>query len=104
MKSKDLEKMIHDNPNLPIKFFVSNDDLTDWSYTLMNNYYFAIDTLYLNDERVYVGEDEALEELCDYYADCEEYKNMTNEEYEIEMKKKVNELEHYKAIVITVNV
>lgn len=103
-RNEKLVKLIQDNPNLPIKFMTANDDLTDFYYTMMNNFDSEIETIYENEEKVYIGEDEAIEYLSDDLSDCEKYIDMTEEEYETEIKKLVNNLKHYEAIIVWVSV
>ena len=101
--NNDLLKILNQNPKLPLVFMVQSDELGDYSYMLMKNYHSEIETVYIDDEKVYIGEDDAIENLSDYYSDVEEYKNLSDDGYDIIIRNKVNDLEHYEAIVIWVS-
>ncbi len=101
--NSELLKLINQNPKLPIVFMVQSDEFGDYSHMLMKNYSSEVETVYIDDEKVYIGEDDAIEHLSDYYSDVEEYKNLSDDGYDIIIRNKVNDLEHYEAIVIWVS-
>lgn len=102
--NSDLLKLLNQNSELPVVFMVASDEFGDYSYMLMKRYYGELATVYIDDEKVYIGEDDAIENLSDYYSDCEQYKNLSEDGYDILIRNKVKELEHYDAIVIWINV
>ncbi len=103
---EELVKLINENPQLPLVFMISNDEVAgDYGSTVYENftayksevykYERYGDLIFSDDERV------VIEYYCDYFTDDEKYKNLSNEEYEKEIKNYVNDnIEHYQAIVI----
>ena len=103
-----LIKLIQENPNLPLVFMMSNDEVAgDYGCTVMEDFraykseiykYERWGDLVFSDDK-----DEVIEYYCDTFADEEKYKELTQEEYEEEIKKYVEEkIEHYEAIVLYV--
>lgn len=101
--SEYLMKLIKENPTLPIRFFVSTDITDEYSYAFLKNYYCDVSNIYEIDERIFDEEIDAIEYLSDYYSDCEDYKDLNDDEYENKMKEILKEYPSYKAIVITVH-
>lgn len=100
--SEYLMNLIKENPTLPVRFFVSTDITDEYSYAFLQDYSCEVSNIYEIDERICDGENEAIEYLSDYYSDCEDYKDLNDEEYENKMKEILKEYPSYKAIVITV--
>lgn len=101
--NSELLKLLNQNQKLPVVFMVQSDEVGDYNYILMKNYHCELETVYVDDERVYIGENDAIEYLSDYYSDVEEYKHLSDDGYDIVIRNKVNGLEHYEAIVVWVS-
>lgn len=99
----ELRKLIIDNPDLPLLFFVGDDAYIDDGYQYSMAYASNAEiqelTLYSD---VWMNKDDYTEKLSDDLAFEEEYKDMTDEEYDAMIDQKVNETEFVKAIVIYV--
>lgn len=99
----ELRKLIIDNPDLPLLFFVGDDAYIDDGYQYSMAYASNAEiqelTLYSD---VWMDKDDYTEKLSDDLAFEEEYKDMTDEEYDAMIDQKVNKTEFVKAIVIYV--
>ena len=99
----ELRKLIIENPDLPLLFFVGDDVYSDDGYQYSMAYASNAEiqelTLYSN---VWMDEDDYAEKIRDDLAFEEEYINMTDDEYDKMIDQKVNETEFVKAIVIYV--
>lgn len=102
--NKELVKLIKENPKLPLVFFVNNDErCSDYGSTVYEDYYVKVREIYILDEEWSDDFDYVVEVYSDRFCDHDKYKDLTKEEFEIEMKKYVNEnIEHYKAMVLYV--
>lgn len=98
-----LRKLILDNPELPVIFFVSEDAYTgDYNYNLAYASSVEIENLTLYNETWLTKEDyEDL--LYNDLADEEEFKDLSDEDYEKMIIKRVKETEFVKAIVIWID-
>ena len=102
-QTKELLKLIQENPDLPVVFMVYGEDLADeyeYRYTLIENYGARVETIWKHQDRFYdhiVDITEAVEnDLID------QYENLSDEEFDKVVEKYIEEnVEHYKAIVIT---
>lgn len=99
----ELRKLIIENPDLPLLFFVGDDAYIDDGYQYSMAYASNAEiqelTLYSD---VWMDEDDYAEKIRDDLTFEEEYINMTDEEYDKMIDQKVNETEFVKAIVIYV--
>ena len=99
----ELRKLIIENPDLPLLFFVGDDAYIDDGYQYSMAYASDAEiqelTLYSG---VWMDKDDYAEKLGDDLAFEEEYINMTDDEYDKMIDKKVNETEFVNAIVIYV--
>lgn len=109
--SKDeLIKIFQENPNLPVVFLVNNDDLcSDYGSTVMENFYTYVAEIYEYErfgDTVFSDDvDDVIEYYRDYFCDEEEYKDLSDEEYDKVVKEYVDqELVHYKAVVVSVSI
>lgn len=103
----DKEKLIElvkENPNLPLVFMVSNDEIAwDYGTTVYQDFWCHVSEVYVLDEEWSDDFDYVVEKYSNDLCDDDKYKNMTDEEFEQAMKEYVNmNVEHYKAIVIYV--
>ena len=103
-QTKELLKLIQENPELPLVFLVYGEDLADdyeYRYTMIEDYRASVETIWIYQGTYYnhiVDITEAVEEdLWD-----EEYEKISSEEFDKIVEKYIEEnVEHYKAIVIT---
>lgn len=98
----ELRKLIINNPDLPLLVFCG-PETNSGEFPYESNKDIACDiqelTLYKD---CWIPKDEYDEQLRDDLCDEEEYKDMTDEEYDKMIDQKVNETEFVKAIVIYV--
>lgn len=99
----ELRKLIIENPDLPLLFFVGDDAYHDEGYQYSMAYASNAEiqklTLYSD---VWMDKDDYTEKLSDDLAFEEEYKDMTDDEYDAMIDRKIEETEFVKAIVIYV--
>lgn len=102
---KSLINILQEHPELPIIFNTYNEELAyDWSYTVRENFYCCVEHLYVTKDGEYTDDyDSLVEQYMDDYCDLPEYKNLSDDDFESECKKLVNELQNFEAIVITIN-
>lgn len=102
-QNKELLKLVKEYSTLPLVFFCSSEDICDdYSYTFMKFRRVEKGVIYESDinDTIYTSEDDYVEDLCDYFADDVRYSNMTDAEYEKEMRKEAKKVPHYEAIII----
>ncbi len=102
--NEQLRKLIQENPELPLVFYVSNDNICeDYGMTVFEGCNCKIGTVYMNDVRTYDDLDDILDYYIDYFSKEEQYKEMSAEEYGKAIAVYINEnVRHYKAIIIEV--
>lgn len=106
---EELAKLIQENPELPLVFMISNDEVAgDYGSTVYEKFiayksevykyeYFG-DLIFTDDKY------DVFEYYANELADNEEYKKLQKEEYDKAIDKYVDEkVEHYEAIVIYAN-
>lgn len=97
-----LRNLILENPELPVLIFCGEESWSgDYGYTQAHASKGEIETLTLYNEQ-WMTEDDYADKLADDLCDEEEYRNLSDEEYEKMIDKKVEETEFVKAIVIWV--
>ena len=100
--AKELLEIINSNPDLPIVYFVNQDDC-EYSWTLMEYSKVEVTDIIYIDNKVYSDKDEALDDLANTYANDEETKNMSDKEYNDYIEDVFNrDAIVYKAIVVYV--
>ena len=105
---EELIKLIQENPNLPLVFMMSNDEVAgDYGCTVMKDFRAFKNEIYKYErwgDLVFSDDvDEVIEYYSDTLADEEKYEDLSQEEYEQEIKKYVEEnIEHHEAIVLYV--
>lgn len=103
---KKLLEIIEENPDLPIVYIVSNDDLAyGYDSTILFNSRFYISDVWLNNITDEYMDDynSVLEWYMDYFADNDEYTKLNDDEYEKVIDNYIEEnVDHFKAIVISV--
>lgn len=99
----ELRKLIIENPDFPLLFFCGEEAYYDdgYPYSMASASNAEIQELTLYND-VWMDKDDYAEKLRDDLAFEEEYKDMTDDEYDKMIDKKVNETEFVKAIVIYV--
>ena len=98
----ELRKLIIENPNLPLLVFCGEEaNSGEFPYESNTDVRCDIQELTLYKD-YWIPKDDYDEQLRDDLADEEEYKDMTDEEYDRIIDQKVNETEFVKAIVIYV--
>ena len=98
----ELRKLIIENPDLPLLIFCGEDSWRDeYTYERADVRRAEIKELTLYND-YWLDKDDYEEELADNLSDEEEYKDLSEEEYEHMIKEKVTETEFVKAIVIYV--
>lgn len=98
----ELRKLIIENPDLPLIVFCGDDSWHDWyPYEKANVNGCEIKELTLYNDW-WLGKEDYAERLSNNLADEEEYKDMTDEEYDAMIDQKINETVFVKAIVIYV--
>ena len=102
-QTKELLKLIQENPELPLVFMVYNDELIDfyeYTYTLIKDYRASVKTVWLYQDHYYTDKEdvkEVVEE--DLYDD--EYENLSNEEFDKVVEKYIEEnVESFEAIAV----
>ena len=97
-----LRKLILENPELPVLIFVGEYAYQgEYSYNQANASKVEVENLTLYKEE-WISEDEYKDILCNDLADEEEYKDLSDEEYEKMINKRVEDTEFVEAIVIFV--
>lgn len=100
--AKELLEIINSNPDLPIVYFVNQDDC-EYSWTLMEYSKVEVTDIIYIDNKVYSDKDDALDDLANTYADSEETKNMSDKEYNDYIEEVFNrDATVYKSIVVYV--
>ena len=97
----ELRKLILENPDLPLLVFCGEEA---WQEIFPYNLAYprcGIENLTLYGD-MWVDEDQYEEELSDALCDEEEYKDLSDEEWDEMIKQKVEETEFVKAIVVWV--
>lgn len=97
-----LKQLILENPDLPLIAFAGEDAWQDIGYGYTQaDVRCDIEALTLYSD-MWCDEDDYRDRLSDNLADEEEYKNLSDEDYEKMIDEKVKETEFVKAIVIWV--
>ena len=90
--AKELLEIINSNPDLPIVYFVNQDDC-EYSWTLMEYSKVEVTDIIYIDNKVYSDKDDALDDLANTYADDEETKSMSDKEYNDYIEEVFNTIE-----------
>lgn len=100
--TSNLRKLILENPDLPLLIFAGEESwIGEWCYNQVDARVSGIKNLTLCRD-IWVEEDEYREWLYDYLCDEEEYRDLSDEEYDKMIYQKVAETEFCKAIVVYV--
>lgn len=99
---EELIKIINENPELPVVFYTDGEGAGEYTWNFRTNFMVDIQMVYELEERIESDEISVRKYLEDFYADNEEYKDLTNKEYEKIIDQKFKEVKQYKAITIWV--
>jgi hypothetical protein len=98
----ELRRLILENPDLPLIIFAGEDAWQgDWPYNQVDASRGKVQELTLYGD-VWLDEDDYREELADDLCDEEEYKDLSDEEWDKMIDQKVEETEFCRAIVVYV--
>ena len=104
--TSNLRQLILDNPDLPLIIFCGDESWDgEHAYSSASASKGSIQELTLYEsvyDAVWMDREDYAEKLADDLCDDEEYKDMTDDEYDKMIDKKVNETEFVNAIVIYV--
>lgn len=102
--NEELRKLIESNPDLPLVFLVGYDDMyEDYGYTVFQSSDCFVSEVYFDGDHYSAHEEDIIEDYRDKLCDKEEYKDLSDDEYDEAVKKYINEnIEHYKAIVVEI--
>ena len=97
----DLRKLILENPELPLLVFCGEDALCqEFAYSQADVHRCSIQSLTLYADDMWLDEDEYTDRLRDDL--CDDYADLSDEEYDRMIEQKVAETEFVKAIVMYV--
>ena len=104
--NKEFVKLVAENPNLPIKVFVSGDCMEDEEWVVGEIYDCKVTEIAEYEDRCYERDDfDWLKEIIsNEVCDEPEYANLTDEEFEKEMEEKVKWLGWQRVILLKVDV
>lgn len=106
--SDELKQLIAENPNLPIVVLVGGEAASDdWGYTYCADVHFSVEeildcTLPFGNNYVYNDRDDLEDALSNYLADCEEYENLSDEEFQTLLVRELSKYEPYWRKVIAI--
>lgn len=102
--NEELRKLIESNPDLPLVFLVNSEYVDGgYYYAVFQHSKCYVSEVYFDDEHYTDDVEDMIDDYRDRLADEEEYKDLSDDEYDKAVEKYVNEnIEHYKAIVISV--
>ena len=105
METKELLKLIQENSDLPVVFMVDGSvvfDPYEYRYTFVESYGANVETIWKYQDGYYDHIVDITEAVEEDLMNEEEYENLSTEEFYEAVKKYIEEnVEHYKAIVIT---
>lgn len=96
MSSREkLLKLMQENPDLPVVFACSSDELGEYCWTFYENFSCEIVDIYKTEEYIYDDVIDVTEYYQDLYGNDEE---LSDEEWDKKIQELVDETPHYKAI------
>ena len=94
-----LFKLMQENPELPLVFNCSTDELCeDYDYMFYEDFNCNITTIYKTEEQIYDNEDDIREYYEYIYED--EYEDLSDEEFNANIQDLIDHTEQYKALNI----
>ena len=104
-QTKELLKLIQENPELPLVFMVDGElsaDPYEYRYTFVESYSAEVETIWIYRDTYYNHIVDVTEAVEEGLMNEEGYENLSDEEFDKAVEKYIEEnVEHYKAIVIT---
>lgn len=101
-----LLNLLKEYPNLQIMFFANTEDnrILDFTTTVYEDFSCDIEEVYDCEEKGYFTDiEDVIEMLQETFGDDEKYKDLSDEDFEKEIKKYINKnITHFKAIVIDI--
>lgn len=102
-QTKELLKIIQENPDLPVVFMVDGSEIADeyeYRYTFVEHYSASVETIWIYQDHYYDDKVDITVEVENDLID--QYEDLDDEEFDKVVEKYIEEnVEHYKAIVIT---
>lgn len=100
-----LIKIMQEHPELPVIFYVSNDELAyDYGSTVMRDFWCYVETVYERDDGLYGDFDDMVDYYRDMLADDERFADLEDPQYDDAVKEWIEEnVIHYEAITISVH-
>ena len=83
-QTKELVKLIQENPELPLVFMVDGEEIVDpyeYGYTLIEKYRVSVQTIWIYQDRYYNHIIDITEAVEEDLINEEEYENLSNEEF-----------------------
>jgi hypothetical protein len=103
-QTKELLKLIQENPELPLVFLVYSEDLADdyeYRYTMIKDYRASVETIWLYQDHYYDHIVDITEAVEEDLINEEEYENLSNEEFDKAVEKYIEEeVESFEAIAV----
>lgn len=104
-KTKELLRLIQENPELPLVFMVDSElsaDPYEYRYTFVSHYEAEVETIWIYEDTYYNHIVDITEAVEEDLMNEEGNENLSDEEFDELVEKYIEEnVEHYKAIVIT---
>lgn len=101
-----LLNLLKEYPNLQIMFFANTEDsrILDFTTTVYEDFSCDVEEVYDCEEKGYFTDiEDVIEMLQETFGDDEKYKDLSDEDFEKEIKKYINKnITHFKAIVIDI--
>lgn len=101
-----LLNLLKEYPNLQIMFFANTEDsrILDFTTTVYEDFSCDVEEVYDCEEKGYFTDiEDVIEMLQETFCDDEKYKDLSDEDFEKEIKKYINKnIRHFKAIVINI--
>ena len=101
---KDLLKLINENPDLPLIFYMPNGESNDeFGTTILEKFYCYVDEIYFRKDGMATNKKDIIEYYFNVFSDKEQYLELDDDKYEKEIENYIeSNIEHYKAIIINV--
>lgn len=102
--NEELRKLIESNPDLPLVFLVDSESVDcGYYYAVFQHSKCYVSEVYFDDEHYTDDVEDMIDDYRNILADKEEYKDLSEDEYDEAVEKYINEnIEHYKAIVVSI--
>ena len=104
--NKEFVKLVAENPELPIRVFVSGDCMEDEEWVVGEIYDVTVTEIAVYDDKVYEKDDieSVVETICGDICDLDEYIYLSDKEFEEVAREKAEALDWEKIILLKVDV